>query len=321
MLESLCQGVATIHELNLDGAFPERVPYRPRDVYEALKETPLFDAERGQWNAQMSEEQILEGTDRYAHPQLLGVLAEALFNPEGARELYEQLKATPLYAPERGKWNYMMSKEQELDDTSRDSDSQLVGVLVEAHLNPKDARKVYDALKASPLYDLGRGQWNAGMSEEQGVHDRYRFAESQLLGVLAEGQFNLEAARERYEQLKMTPLYDAGRGQWNYVMTDEQKLRNSCRDAYTQLLGILAEAQFDPERARERYDKLKATPLYDPQWGQWNEFMSDDQVLATGTSRVGDAQLVGVLVEAKLLSTLPRALAEAVPPLPITEDW
>ena len=91
MLESLCQGAGNINQLNLEGAFPESAPYRPRELYEELKLTPLYDAERGQWNLRMSGEQELKGTDRTAYAQLLGLLVEAQFNPDGARALYEKL--------------------------------------------------------------------------------------------------------------------------------------------------------------------------------------------------------------------------------------
>ena len=48
--------------------------------------------------------------------------------------------------------------------------------------------------------------------------------------------------------------------------------------------------------------------------------MSDDHILEHSYRNAWD-QLVGILVEAKLLSTLPRPLVDAVPPLPVTEDW
>ena len=96
MLESLCQAAGTIHELNLDGAFPARARYRPREIYEALKRTPLFDAERGQWNEWMSEEQILEGTYREAHVQLLGVVVEAKLLATLARLLAEAVPPLPV---------------------------------------------------------------------------------------------------------------------------------------------------------------------------------------------------------------------------------
>ena len=75
-----------------------------------------------------------------------------------------------------------------------------------------------------------------------------------------------------------------------------------------------------PQGSRELYERLKATPLYDPERGQWSSSMSEEERLQE-TERYAAAQLLGVLVEAKLLSALPHALAEAVLPLPVTEIW
>ena len=320
MLESLCQGVGTIHELHLEGAFPARAPYQPREVYEALKQTPLFDAERGQWNWYMSAEQELRFATRYAYAQLLGVLVEAQFSSERASALCDTLKATPLYDPARSQWNLMMSEEQQLESSDRFVVSQLLGVLVDAQFNRETARVLHERLKTTPLYDPQRGQWNFVMTEAQILRSHQRNADVQLLGVVVEALFHPEGARVRYEALKATPLYDAARRQWNLLMSTEQHLYSSERHADCQLLGVLAEAQFDPERARELYEELRASPLYDFERGQWNWSMSEQQILRDAT-RNTDAQLLGVLVEATLLSISRRPLTEAVPPLPIMEDW
>ena len=320
MLESLRPGTATIHELNLAGVFPEPAPYRPRELYEALKATPLFDADRGQWNKWMCEEQRVQERPRYVAAQLLGVLTEALFNLEGARELYEKLKATPLYDPEHGQWNVWMSEQQIVRGTYRQVDAQLLGVLVEGQFNPEGARELYARHKTTPLYDAVRGQWNYLMSEKQILHSAYHDAATMLLEVLVEAQFCSEKARERYEQLKSTVLFDHEREQWNGSISEKLALQSSKRYADAQLLGVLAEAQANPEGARAMYEKLKATPLYDAARGQWNYLMSEAQELES-THRHADAQLLGVLVAAKLHATLPRRMAAAVPPLPTTEDW
>ena len=320
LLESLSQGAGTIHELNLDGAFPERAPYRPRELYAALKATPLYDPERGQWNWSMSEEQILKLADYGADSQLLGVLVEAQFNPEGAWQLYEKVKATPLYDAGRGQWNDYLSGKQTLEYTFRHAVAQLFGVLVEAQFNPEAARERYGKLTATPLYDVDRGQWNWSMSEGQMLQHSHRYVDAQLLGVLVTAQFDKGAASVLYEQLKATQLYDPARGQWNWWMSHTQVLLGTDRNAAAQLVGVLVEAQFDPANAQVRYEQLKATPLYDAGRGQWSSVMSKEQVLCDSV-RSAAAQLLGVLVEATLLSTLPRALAEPVPPLPVMENW
>ena len=321
MLESLCQGAGTLHELNLSGAFPARAPYRPQELYAALKQTPLFDAERGQWNWSLSEEQILRDTDRYSDAQLLGVVVEAQFDPERAGVLYEKLKMTQLYDHVREQWNLYLLADQTWGSNVRSGASQLLGVLAEAVLNPERARVLYEKLKATLLYDAERGQWNLWMGSEQKMGSSLGcYAYTQLCGVLVEAHFNAERAWAFYAKLKNTPLYDAARRQWNASMSPEHRLWRTSRAADVQLLRVLVEAQWNPEEARVLYEKLKATALYDPARRQWNGGLSAEQVVRH-TNRKTGAQLLGVLVEAKLLSSLHRPLVEAVPPLPVTEDW
>ena len=318
MLESLCQGAGTIHELNVAGAFPERAVYRPRERYAALKATPLFDAERGQWNYEMCPESAVCNTERDAAVQLYGVLAESQCTIEGARGLYEKLQATALYEAPRRQWNARIRDGQMLWNESREAGAQLLGVLVEAQFNREEARIRYEKLKTTPLYDAVCGQWNWYMFPDQERCSRNCYAGDQLLGVLVEGQFDPKHARVLYEKLKSTQFYDGVHGQWNYWISHDGRRLDMDRYAHAQLLGVLVEAQFNPEQARMRYEKLKTTPLYDPADGQWNLSMSEVRITPT---RGSAAQLLGVLVEAKLLSTVQRSLTDAVPPLPITEEW
>ena len=307
MLESLHQGAGTIHELNLTGAFPERAPYRPWEVYAALKRTPLFDAERGKWNFCMSGEQELEIRYHEVHAQLFGVLAEMQCNPGAAGVLYEQLKEQLKATPEMLQGPFLYAQ------------ARLLAVLVEAQFHPAKAREQYEQLKATPLYDPARWQWNERDGDDK-PQNFYRFANSQLLGVLVESQFHPKQAQALYAQLKVTPLYDPERAEWNGWMSERQILLETDRYATAQLLGVLAEAHCNPEGARTSYEKLRASPLSDRERGQWNWRMSENGILLD-TNRHAHAQLLGVLVEAKLLATLPRLSAEAVPPLPVVENW
>ena len=56
------------------------------------------------------------------------------------------------------------------------------------------------------------------------------------------GEFISERAKEIYQSLKETPLWDEGKKQWNWYMNKEGKLINSDRYSKVQLLGVLAEA-------------------------------------------------------------------------------
>ena len=193
-----------------------------------------------------------------------------------------------------------------------------MGVLVEAQFDLGSARILYEKLKASPLYDAAGGQWNSALPGAQRPPIWNRYATAQLLGVLVEATFKPEGARALYENLKATRLFDSASAQWNHSMSEPGVLSTRNRFADEQLLGVLAEAQWNPERARVLYEELKRTRLYDPECGQWNSEMSTKELW---TSRLASSQLLGVLVEAKLLATFRRSLTDVVPPLPITEAY
>ena len=182
---------------------------RAQVLYEKLKGTPLYDPERRQWNDSMTERQLLGAALRRAGPQLLGVLVEAQFNPEHARVLYEELKATPLYDPAQRQWNGFMRQEQVLGFSSRMSDAQLLGVLTEAVSNPQAAQALYEELQASPLYDPERRQWNAAMSAAQVLQNPDREADVQLLGVLVEAKLLSALRHPLAEAVPPLPIVEA----------------------------------------------------------------------------------------------------------------
>jgi soluble cytochrome b562 len=218
---------------------------KAKERLESLKNTPLWDKEKKQWNGNMSKEQELQDSDRFSHNQLLGVLAEAVTgNISEAKERLESLKNTPLWDKEEKQWNGNMNKEQELRDSIRFSGDQLLGVLAEAVTgNISEAKERLESLKNTPLWDKEEKQWNWYMNKEQGLQDSIRFSGDQLLGVLAEAVTgNISEAKERLESLKNTPLWDKEKKQWNWNMNKEQELQVSGRYSYAQLLGILAEA-------------------------------------------------------------------------------
>ena len=321
MLESLIKGKGDIYELNLEGVFPRPKLYQSCELYESLKDSVLYDRERGQWNYIMSEKQELLNIERRAYNQLLGVLVETQLDLQNARGCYENLKETNLYDSVKEQWCYTMKEGQEFGSSDLYARDLLLGVLVEAQFNLDVALKQYEKLKQTPLYDEEKGQWNQYMDNWQRHWNSFCFADAQLLGVLTEAQFNPKAAQKMYDTLKQTPLHDTEREQWNEFMNEKQELKSKERYADIQLLAVLVEAQFNPDVAREKYRALKDnTPLYDTKSRQWNCRMDEEQVLGS-THRVVSAQLLAILVEAKLLNSLPRSITRTIPPLPIITEF
>jgi hypothetical protein len=167
---------------------------RAEQLLESLKNTPLYDKERKQWNEYMNERKQFEYSDssrRRSSDQLLGVIAEAVIgNIDEAQQLLKSLKNTPLYDKERKQWNWYMNKEQQLPDSSRSSSDQLLGVIAEAVIgNISQAQQLLESLKNTPLYDKERKQWNECMNKEQRLPDSansIRYSLNQLLGVIVE---------------------------------------------------------------------------------------------------------------------------------------
>jgi len=279
----------------------EFVSERAKEIYQSLKNTPLWDNEKKQWNGEMNKEGKLESSDRYSKNQLLGVLAEAVTgNLEEAKEIYQSLKNTPLWDKEKKQWNWWMEEKENLKDFDRASENQLLGVLAEAVTgNLEEAKEIYQSLKNTPLWDKEKKQWNWGMDEKGNLKDSNRYSENQLLGVLAEAVAgNLEEAKEIYQSLKNTPLWDKEKKQWNSYIDSEGRLKSSFRYSEDQLLGVLAEAVTgNLEEAKKIYQSLKNTPLWDNEKKQWNGYM-DKKGNLLNSARYSKNQLLGVLAEA-----------------------
>ena len=214
-----------------------------RQRYEELKASPFYNTECGQWNHYVNEKLNSLDSSCYSYDQLLGVLVEAQFNSAAARKVYKTLKQPPLHDTRCGQWNNWVDENQTLVNSSRYANIQLLAVLVEAQFNPNAAYKSYESLKHTPLYDIEDEQWNCYMNINQELVVPDRHANAQLLGVLVEMQFNPEAARMKYEALKLTRLYNAGCRQWNQYVNEEKGLVELSRYAHDQLLAILVEAK------------------------------------------------------------------------------
>jgi phosphoribosyl-AMP cyclohydrolase len=279
----------------------EFVSERAKEIYQSLKNTPLWDKEKKQWNAGMDKEGKLESSDRSSENQLLGVLAEAVVgNLKEAKEIYQSLKNTPLWDKEKKQWNWYMDEKENLKDFDRASENQLLGVLAEAVVgNLKEAKEIYQSLKNTTLWDKEKKQWNWWMDEEGELKSSDRYSGNQLLGVLAEAVVgNLEEAKEIYQSLKNTTLWDKEKKQWNGVMVKNGELKDSDRYSKNQLLGVLAEAVVgNLEEAKEIYQSLKNTPLWDKEKKQWNGVMVKNGELKD-SDRYSKNQLLGVLAEA-----------------------
>jgi phosphoribosyl-AMP cyclohydrolase len=274
---------------------------RAKEIYRSLKKTSLWDKEKKLWNAYIDSEGRLKSSFRYSKNQLLGVLAEAVTgNLEEAKEIYQSLKETSLWDKEKKLWSEYMDEEGELKAPFCSSENQLLGVLAEAVTgNLEEAKEIYQSLKETSLWDKEKKLWNGGIGKEGNLADSRCYSKNQLLGVLAEAVTgNLEEAKEIYQSLKETSLWDKEKKLWNAEMSKGGELKDSRRSSRIQLLGVLAEAVTgNLEEAKEIYQSLKETSLWDKEKKLWNGYM-DEQGNLKDPERYSEAQLLGVLAEA-----------------------
>lgn len=325
-LESIGNEQINIHDLTIE---EEKKPEsEAQKQYEELKETLLYDAEKEQWNWKMDKDQGLRLSERYALTQLLGVLVETQFDKPSARELHSSLEKTELYDSIKNQWKTNMGEDQVLIGPNRDSDAQLVSVLVESQLDLDLARKSYEDLKRTPLYDAEKKQWNTTKYENDDSiasgDVSLRYSHNQLLGILVESKFNRSSAEKMYEALKKSVLYDSERKQWNHFMNKDQTIHRSDfhtkqRYASDQLFGVLIEAQFNKTTAREMYRALKGTRLYDAERKQWNWDMDENQNLE-GSDRLTNIQLLGILCEREFEEPEGN-ITSHTPPLPEERNY
>jgi hypothetical protein len=199
----------------------------------------------------MTKEQRIAGSDRFSFAQLFGIMAEHLFDPASAQEQYNALKKTELWDPETNQWNWRMTKEQELADSDRYSYDQLLSIMAEHLFDPASSQEQYNALKKTALWDQETNQWNWYMTKEQAPVNSNRYSDTQLLGIMAEHLFDPASAQEQYNALKKTELWDPETNQWNWGMTKEQRIANSNRPSFAQLLGIMAEHLFEKKGTKK----------------------------------------------------------------------
>jgi hypothetical protein len=184
-------------------------------------------------------------------------------------------------------------------------------VLAEALFDKERARRAFDSLKASPLYDPERRQWNSS-GEDSGIQagGRQRAIRTQLLGVIAEALFDRNAAQETLAMLKSSPFHDREHGRWYGAITDAQAVENTKHSADNQLLGVLVEALFDIEAARKTLASLKASLLYDPEHRLWKDERDGTQILGVLAESLFDRDAAAATL-ATLRATRPASKSAA----------
>ena len=139
-----------------------------------------------------------------------------------------------------------------LESFKNEEHINIKGIILEKEKEPVlESKRLYEALKKTPLWDPETNQWNWYMTKEQELTDSKRPSFVQLLGIMAGHLFDPASSQEQYNALKKTELWDPETNQWNWEMSKEQRITDSDRLSFTQLLGILAEHLFEKKGTKK----------------------------------------------------------------------
>ncbi len=160
---------------------------KAKEQLEKLKQTPLWDKEKEEWNEYIDEDHEFVSSSRFSQTQLLGVITEALVgDSKKAKEQLEKLKQTPLWDKEKEGWNEYIDKEGGFISLDRFSQAQLLGVIAEAVAgNPEKAKEQLKKLKQTTLWDEDKEKWNEYINED-GIENPDFYSDAQLSGIIAE---------------------------------------------------------------------------------------------------------------------------------------
>ena len=268
---------------------------------EKLKQTPLWDEDKEEWNEYIDEDYEFVSSNRFSRSQLLGIIAEAIAgNQEEAKEHFRRLKEkSTFWDKDKEEWNEYVDKEGGFISSDRFSQAQLLGIITEALVgDSKKAKEQLEKLKQTPLWDKEKEEWNEYIDEDHEFVSSSRFSQTQLLGIITEALVgDSKKAKEQLEKLKQTPLWDKEKEGWNEYIDKEGGFISLDRFSQAQLLGVIAEAVAgNPEKAKEQLKKLKQTTLWDEDKEKWNEYINEDGI--ENPDFYSDAQLSGIIAEA-----------------------
>jgi hypothetical protein len=260
-IETLLKPI-NINIRDLQMELPERWQSSAERAVRDLKQTPLYDRERGLWL-------VLEETDSrfqryYTEDQLMGVIITSVFNKDEARDNLKQLKHSKLFNDGDKQWIKGMDSDESTFSGSNPIAHQLLGIVAGGQLNRAGVQGKYNELKHEH-FDEEHKRWIDDTNGD-GSSELF-FTKTQLIGVIAEALFDKESAKELYKEIK-ADFYDSREGHWHTwveIKDDEQLPQHAISVSQERdLLGVWAEAMVgDRQEARARYKELRPEAIQD----------------------------------------------------------
>ena|SRR3989344_2927495 len=215
---------------------------KAKEFYGRLIDSPFYNKERGLWNEEFSQR---SGANYfYSTDQLLGVIALASIGENNkAKEFYCNIIDSPFYDRKEGLWGQFQGYKKLLLYPTRYSTDQLLGVIALASIGENNkAKEFYWNIIDSPFYDQEEtNYWNHNDCQEPLDITRLLFSTDQLLGVIALASIGENnKAKEFYERIVSSSLYDKEVKFFNHSMDENQKIIQIAKDTADQLFGVIA---------------------------------------------------------------------------------
>ena len=184
-----------------------------KEKLKRLEASPLFNNENGMLDHSYYKGQSKDGYSFWTADQLLGILVLTGLNRKEGRKRYTQLKnSTYLFDLDRNMWNFCLTDKQY--DSRKDTQPQLIGILVENLFDPEAAKEQLKKLKKYRCYDRLEDSWKGNLQKDH--NNQSLFTNDQLLGIIIDimVEKDYKKARKKLEALKNGPLYNKKNGRW-----------------------------------------------------------------------------------------------------------
>lgn len=240
------------------------------ELLESLKNSKFYNSELKMWNFSVNPEKDIEHPIYETKSQLLSCLVDYfLVDKKEAKEKYFALKETKFFDQENNFWRWGLSKNWEIIEENFNTDTQLIGVLVEIFLDDKDkANESFYLLKNSQFFNKDRNFWFYDLDRKDDFEIE-KPTDLVLLDVILKGFLDdFQKAKEEYQKIKKSEFFDSDLKFWNKYIKESINRNvsdiSSYRVTFIQLLGVIAEILLgDKKEAIEFYLNIKKSKLWD----------------------------------------------------------
>lgn len=229
--------------------------------FNRLKSTPIYNRDNSMWSDELKFDKSLGDSRISSNNQFYGLLAEAFFDYDVAKQHFKQLKESPLFDSEKDIWEVCLTRKLEpfpfpMAPPNRLSASQeLSRILAEYHFDDQLASFHYDNLRQTKLYNKDKDLWAVD------IEHAYAFLiEEQFLGILVEAMRDKATAKHKFEELKKTDMYNDHQDFVNRILVSESIFEPRLKFLSPYLLEILCIQEFEEKSESNLQSSIPQLP-------------------------------------------------------------